>query len=723
MGKKLNLIITKAAAVIVGAGLMFVLWRFLSIPTHIPETNINLGIAVLAIFAAIFGPVVGCLVGFIGHLMVDLSWGEVWWSWVFASAFFGFTVGSFKKYYQIEAGTYGIKQGLVFNGVQIAANVLAYMFVARILNLIFSPEQSFELLSDQGLTAALVNMAVVLAIGTLVVINYYKNKTVSGDRRDESTRGFKDAKEMLKAVGTWLLLGMFLVSSFITLLVAELVNRQMISYEKTVIEMTNYRMEAVALSLAQLVSVEELDLFHAFQDRYKPEYQEIRERLIKFGEDYDVKFAYFWRTDGKGNLLYIIDNDIDPMTQVWPGKVEKIQEDVEFAAIEGKVGVTDVGSYSEEWEGLLSAVAPVYDKDGNVYCVAGVDIEDEFILKQRNDSQSMKLRLLIIVPIAVIFGILNMLLFRRKAIQIEEAHIKLQYFNNNMRRAFSTYLSEDVVEEIVSDPSRLQLGGEKKYMTALFTDVKGFTTIAEKLTPEQLVDLLNYYLSTMSDIILDQKGTRDKYQGDAIISVFGAPLDLPDHALRACVAAISMRRLEAEINKHVMENNLSPTPMLTRFGINSGEMVVGNMGTQKKMNYTIISNAVNLAARLEGINNQYGTWILAAEETVKEKKGRLLTRRLDRIRVVGINEPVRIYEILEASIHTSHALHKMVTDFDEALKLFEGRKWQEAETAFTQILNAYPEDAPSKLYISRCKKFKEYPPADDWDGVFNFAEK
>jgi class 3 adenylate cyclase len=227
----------------------------------------------------------------------------------------------------------------------------------------------------------------------------------------------------------------------------------------------------------------------------------------------------------------------------------------------------------------------------------------------------------------------------------------------------------------------------------------------------------------MSDIILDQKGTIDKYQGDAIISFFGAPLDLPDHALRACVAAISMRRLEAEINKHVMENKLSPTPLLTRFGINSGEMVVGNMGTQKKMNYTIISNAVNLAARLEGINKQYGTWILASEETVKETRGRLLTRRLDRIRVVGINEPVRIHEILEASIHTSHALHKMVLQFDDALKIFEERKWQEAEAAFGQILSAYPDDAPSKLYISRCRKFKEYPPADDWDGVFNFAEK
>jgi PAS domain-containing protein len=132
---------------------------------------------------------------------------------------------------------------------------------------------------------------------------------------------------------------------------------------------------------------------------------------------------------------------------------------------------------------------------------------------------------------------------------IEEAHQKLQYFNNNLRRAFSTYLSEDVVEEIVSDPTRLQLGGINRYMTALFTDVRNFARIAEALKPEQLIDLLNYYLSTMSDIILEQKGTIDKYQGDAIISFFGAPLVLEDHALRACLAAIMMKRAEKEANR------------------------------------------------------------------------------------------------------------------------------------------------------------------------------
>ncbi|MDR0497362.1 MAG: adenylate/guanylate cyclase domain-containing protein [Treponema sp.] len=533
---------------------------------------------------------------------------------------------------------------------------------------------------------------------------------------------FHDVKDLAKAVSVRLVLGLFFISAVLIMLISELVNQQMNNYETTVTEMTRHHLKAAVQTLARLVSAEELDRFHTTEDTRVQEYQEIRKQLTKFSEEYEVLYAYYWRDYGNGFLQYIIDNDPNPENQEGPWSFYEM-EDVDLDALSGNVGVTDLGSYTPTWEGLLSAYAPVYDRDGNIYCVAGVDISDSFIFTQRKDSRNMTILQLIAVPVSVVFGILNMLLYRRKAIQIEEAHIKLQYFNNNLRRAFSTYLSEDVVEEIVSDPTRLQLGGVKRNMTALFTDVKSFTGIAEALAPEQLVDLLNYYLSTMSDVILEQKGTIDKYEGDAIISFFGAPLDLPDHALRSCVTAIMMRRLEKEVNDHITVNNLSPSPLHTRFGINTGEMVVGNMGTQKKMNYTIISNAVNLAARLEGVNKQYGTWILASEDTIKETEGKLLTRRLDRIRVVGINEPVRIHEILETNADAVPAMRKLTGLFHKAHDLFEKRAWKDAENAFTDILSAFPDDGPSLIYLDRCRQFQEYPPEIDWDGVFNITEK
>jgi len=306
---------------------------------------------------------------------------------------------------------------------------------------------------------------------------------------------------------------------------------------------------------------------------------------------------------------------------------------------------------------------------------------------------------------------------------LEKQARDLQFFNNSLRRAFSTYLSEDVVEEIISDPSHLKLGGIKRDMTALFTDIRGFTHVAETLSPEQLVDLLNYYLSTMSDIILDHKGTIDKYQGDAIISFFGAPLILPDHAMRACDAAIIMKETEKEINRYIRENGMGSSPLLTRIGIGSGEMVVGNMGTEKKMNYTIMGNVVNLAARLEGVNKHYGTWVLASEKTVQQTEGRFLTRRLDRIRVVGMNEPVRIYELVALAKDADPALKKKLDVFHKALDIFEKRDWPVAAAAFREILATSPKDMPSNIYFTRCRNYLEKPPESDWDGVYNLKEK
>jgi len=529
-------------------------------------------------------------------------------------------------------------------------------------------------------------------------------------------------ERMSKAVGVQLTLGLFFISALMVLLVSIVVNVHLNHYVAMITESTQNHLKAAAQAAAKYVSVEELDLYHTVEDAKTQSYQELKRRLEQFAKEYNVLYVSYLRQYDQDNFQYIVDNDFDPKTIVGPGTVKPIQ-DIARSALSGNVTATDLGNYNESWENLIAGFAPVYDKDGKFYCVADVDISDKFILDMRRYSLIMTILQINALTISVLFGILNSLLYRRKAKQIEEAHIKLQYFNNNMRQAFSTYLSEDVVEEIISDPARLQLGGVNRHMTALFTDIKGFTSIAEKLTPNHLVDLLNYYLSTMSDIILEQKGTIDKYQGDSIVSFFGAPLELDDHALRACSAGIIMKRIESDVNKYVLEKGISPTPLLTRIGVNTGEMVVGNMGTQKKMNYTIISNAVNLASRLEGVNKVYGSWILASESTIQETKGKLLTRRLDRVRVVGINEAVRIHEIMEIKADASDALFEQVYLFHKALDLFEARNWQDAEAAFNQVLKTYPNDGPSKHYIKRCQQYQKFPPAADWDGSFNITEK
>lgn len=293
-----------------------------------------------------------------------------------------------------------------------------------------------------------------------------------------------------------------------------------------------------------------------------------------------------------------------------------------------------------------------------------------------------------------------------------------------LRRAFAVYLSDDVVNQIVLDPSHLALGGVAKRITALFTDIKSFSTLSEKISPEHLVSVLNIYLTQMSDIILEEKGTIDKYIGDAIVSFFGAPIDVEDHASRACYAALRMKEAENEINKTLYETGKIPMPINTRIGINTGQMVVGNMGTEKKMNYTIMGNDVNLAARLEGVNKKYGTWILISESTWNETKGMFLGRRLDRVRVVGINTPVQLYNVMAVKNEANEEMIHLVDAFEKAISLYRERQYEKALQAFKECQKIKADDEPTKMYIERMEGLVADPElAKAHDDIVNMTSK
>jgi adenylate cyclase len=261
-------------------------------------------------------------------------------------------------------------------------------------------------------------------------------------------------------------------------------------------------------------------------------------------------------------------------------------------------------------------------------------------------------------------------------------------------------------------------------MTAVFTDIRGFTTISEQLEPAQLVSLLNLYLSAMSNIITENLGTIDKYVGDAIIAFFGAPLHQENHAVLACRSALQIKEAEKALNRRVTEERLSPLPLFTRIGINSGSMIVGNMGSENKLNYTIMGNAVNLAARLEGVNKQYRTGgILISEYTMNEIGDEFLCRSLDRVRVVGISSPLRLYEITGFREAASAVEIDRLGAWENAVRLFENRRFEEAEGIFSSLAKGNPDDGMAKTYVDRCRGFIVVPPPDDWDGVSNLTQK
>jgi adenylate cyclase len=236
---------------------------------------------------------------------------------------------------------------------------------------------------------------------------------------------------------------------------------------------------------------------------------------------------------------------------------------------------------------------------------------------------------------------------------------------------------------------------------------------------------MNRYLDPMSAEILGEKGTIDKFEGDAIIAFFGAPIRFEDHATRACRAAVQMKKLESDLSSVLMEENLTPSPLKTRIGLNSGGAVIGNMGTEKKMNYTMMGNTVNLAARLEGVNKQYGTWILMSQQTYDQTGRTFSVRKLDRVRVVGIDEPVRLYELIDLreNVDGDEDLIGKLRMFNSGLTAFEEKNWEGARKLFKEVLDKYPEDGPARRYLDLCVKFKKSAPSADWDGVFNLTSK
>ncbi|MBN1223468.1 MAG: adenylate/guanylate cyclase domain-containing protein, partial [Candidatus Aminicenantes bacterium] len=286
-----------------------------------------------------------------------------------------------------------------------------------------------------------------------------------------------------------------------------------------------------------------------------------------------------------------------------------------------------------------------------------------------------------------------------------------------IKSAFRFYLSPEVIDRVLDNPSLLSLGGEKREITSFFSDVAGFTSVSENLTPEELVNLLNEYLSEMTDIILDSGGTLDKYEGDAIIAFWNAPLDLPDHSLRACRAALECQKRLGELRPHFEDRYGHGLTM--RIGLNTGPAVVGNMGSRRRFDYTAMGDTINLASRLEGACKQYGVPILIGEKTYVHIREAVAAREVDLIRVVGKSQPVRVYEILGMHEDLPHSRLEAIELYHRALNLYRGRQWDEALLLFQKL----SDDSLSRMYEERTWELKTSPPPEEWTGIFDLKRK
>lgn len=296
------------------------------------------------------------------------------------------------------------------------------------------------------------------------------------------------------------------------------------------------------------------------------------------------------------------------------------------------------------------------------------------------------IRNLIYTPLAIIFVNIASLIMRFLSERSQKEYI---------RKAFSYYLSDSVLKEILKDPSKLKLGGERKEITVLFTDVAGFTSISEKMDPVDLAKLLNDYLTRMTNIVFANAGVLDKYIGDAVMAFWNAPIANSDHAYLACKTALEMQKKTGEFGM--------------RIGINTGDMVVGNMGSQMRFDYSLLGDNVNLGSRLEGINKEYGTKILISQSTQSLISDKLITRFIDTVAVKGKEKGVKIYELRSINYDTN---------FDTAREFYEKGEFTKALKIFEKIID----DPPSKVFLLRCQEFIKIPPPR-WDGVYHAIMK
>jgi adenylate cyclase len=301
-----------------------------------------------------------------------------------------------------------------------------------------------------------------------------------------------------------------------------------------------------------------------------------------------------------------------------------------------------------------------------------------------------------------------------------------------LKDTFGAYISPELIDQMFDAKEQPSLGGNEGYHTAFFTDIQSFSAFSEKLSATDLVELLNDYLTEMTDILLENKGTLDKYIGDAIVAFYGAPAPVDNHEYWACITAIKMQEsLDDLRQKWQSQGDRWPGivhNMQNRIGINSGQMVTGNMGSTMRMNYTMMGDTVNLAARLEASAKQYGIYIQVAKETYSVCKDDFIWRDLDYVIVMGKSEPAQVFELIAEKGKMPDGYDQLLDAYHDALALYRNQEWEKAIDAFKasdKLEDMFPgrNTNPSRVYIPRCEHYRDNPPGDNWDGSWALTKK
>jgi class 3 adenylate cyclase len=446
---------------------------------------------------------------------------------------------------------------------------------------------------------------------------------------------------------------LFVLSSFIVLFLAINANVNLRRTVRLMEQSTQEFLLAGAFALSDYVSIKELESYQTVEDIYALdgefalEYRNLKDRLAGFAERYQVLYAYFWRPYGNDQIQYIVDNDYSE--NICTPATFFPQEDLSKELIEKKISITTrFDEYTMTWDGLLSALVPLLDDTGNIVAVAGVDISDERLLSQRDATRRRYILQVTAITATILASGIMFLLYRQKIQQLNVFNTNLQAMVEEetkkvlaLNETFGRYLSDEIVRDLMDTPDGLSLGGKKQNISILFSDIRGFTSMSEQMDVENAVTMLNHYFSVMVDVIHKYRGTVIEFLGDGILAIFGAPVSYENHPDSAAACAVEMQIAMDEVNEWNIKNRY---PLMeVGVGINTGESIVGNIGSPKSMKYNVIGSNVNLASRIESFST--GGQILISYNTFSLIKSELRIGQTLEVTPKGLKEPITVYQV------------------------------------------------------------------------------
>lgn len=446
-----------------------------------------------------------------------------------------------------------------------------------------------------------------------------------------------------------------------------------------------------------------------------------------------IRYVYTMRMEVNGNYVFVVDAEDDPENDSHIGDVYTSPTDTMKEAFRHPDRVHIEKEFAtDEWGTWISGYAPIFTSDHKLAGILGVDVSAQKVIEYERKYMLIIFGITLITCIlVVILAIVISTRITHPLYLLKDDIEKIQglelgsdtYFEtvfkeiismenavDNMKkglRSFSKYVPADLVTQLISVSKEAVLSGEKKAMTVFFSDIADFATISERTETEELLKNLAVYFSGMTTTIHENKGTIDKYMGDAIMAFWGAPNDMDNQAFYACQSALLCLKFLEDFNSE-MERCGSPK-FNTRMGINTGEVIVGNIGYEKRLNYTVIGDNVNLASRIEDLNKNYGTNIIISESTYNEVRDKVLARKLDYVIVKGKTKGIYIYELICLNGSESPMQQEMVDIYNRAVELYLNKKWEEAQRLFEKVLEVKQEDKPTKIMIKRCREYMNSP--------------